>query len=557
MANTMKALQTVTVGAGGVNNLSFTNIPQTYTDLIIKISARRSSAGLGGPLVIYFNDDLSNVYSNYRLLGNGSAVSANANTPLTVGLVGEGVGDGATANTFSNADIYIPNYASNTLQKAYGSDMVGENNATEAYITLIPGNWGNTNPITKITIESGSAPTSQIMQYSTFTLYGVFNADVSTAPSAPTIGTATAGSLSASITFTGVSGAASYTMTSPPGSFTATGTTSPITVTGLTAGTAYTFTCVANNPFGSSAASAASNSVTPTPAAYFLQVWEAEPKATYSTDGINWTAVTVDSASGGRDSDKFGSTYIAGRYSTTQPIATSTNLSSWTPRTVGGTAYAYCNRIATDGNIVVLGGGAGGYNSAMVLKTTTDFTTYTDRSALTYNTYALAYLNGYFIIADGNGNYAYSTNGTSWTQATAQWSPGGVPTPIVYLNGRWIFGGNGGEIRWSTTINPGSNWTSATGQNLVQIQGGWSNGTTVVFCHNDGNISKSTNGTTYTVTATGYSAGAYLSVSYGAGQWVLAARNGVIMTSPDTVTWTSRTSGVTSGAGGSFEGFYG
>jgi hypothetical protein len=265
MANTMKALQTVTVGAGGVLNVSFTNIPQTYTDLIIKISARRSSAGIGGPLVIYFNDDQSNVYSNLRLLGTGSAVSSNANTPLTLGLVGEGVADGATANTFSNADIYIPNYASNTLQKAYGSDMVGENNATETYITLIPGNWGNTNPITKITIESGNS-LATIMQNSTFTLYGVFNADVSTAPSTPTIGTATDSATSGqvSVAFTPVSNAASYAVTSSPGGIVATGTTTPITVSGLTNGTAYTFTCVASNPFGSSIASAASNSVTPT-----------------------------------------------------------------------------------------------------------------------------------------------------------------------------------------------------------------------------------------------------------------------------------------------------
>ena len=43
----------------------------------------------------------------------------------------------------------------------------------------------------------------------------------------------------------------------------ATGTASPITVTGLTNGTAYTFTVIATNVNGTSPASSASNSVTP------------------------------------------------------------------------------------------------------------------------------------------------------------------------------------------------------------------------------------------------------------------------------------------------------
>jgi len=88
-------------------------------------------------------------------------------------------------------------------------------------------------------------------------------------PNAPTIGTATAGSGSASVTFTapsnvGGSAITSYTVISSPGGITGTGASSPVTVSGLTNGTAYTFTVVATNAYGSGPASAASNSVTPT-----------------------------------------------------------------------------------------------------------------------------------------------------------------------------------------------------------------------------------------------------------------------------------------------------
>jgi hypothetical protein len=87
-------------------------------------------------------------------------------------------------------------------------------------------------------------------------------------PTAPTIGTATAGDTTASVAFTASSyigkGTITYTATSSPGGLTATGASSPLTVTGLTNGTAYTFTVVGNTNYGvASVASAASNSITP------------------------------------------------------------------------------------------------------------------------------------------------------------------------------------------------------------------------------------------------------------------------------------------------------
>jgi len=89
------------------------------------------------------------------------------------------------------------------------------------------------------------------------------------APDAPTVGTATGGAGSASITFTapydnGGATITSYRATSSPGSITGNASSSPVTVSGLTGGTAYTFTIAAINSAGISTASSASNSVTPT-----------------------------------------------------------------------------------------------------------------------------------------------------------------------------------------------------------------------------------------------------------------------------------------------------
>jgi len=91
-----------------------------------------------------------------------------------------------------------------------------------------------------------------------------------TLPEAPTIGTATASSAAATLTFTaGNSGAkaiSNYKYSTDGTTYTAFSpaqTTSPLSITGLTNGTSYTFRLKAVNANGDGAASSASNSVTP------------------------------------------------------------------------------------------------------------------------------------------------------------------------------------------------------------------------------------------------------------------------------------------------------
>ena len=100
----------------------------------------------------------------------------------------------------------------------------------------------------------------------------VYPTTSSTVPGTPTIGTATAGNASATVTFTapaGNGGAAitGYTATANPGG--ATGAISgaaaaPITVPGLMNGTSYIFTVHATNSVGNSPESASTNAVIPT-----------------------------------------------------------------------------------------------------------------------------------------------------------------------------------------------------------------------------------------------------------------------------------------------------
>jgi hypothetical protein len=108
-------------------------------------------------------------------------------------------------------------------------------------------------------------------------------------PTAPTIGTATAATESATVEYTAATiggPATTFTALSNPGSFTGTGT-SPITVSGLTGGTAYTFTVRGSNATGSGEYSAASNSVTPIagPTTGMYLWFDAADAATITTSG--------------------------------------------------------------------------------------------------------------------------------------------------------------------------------------------------------------------------------------------------------------------------------
>jgi hypothetical protein len=166
MANTYEAIATVEVGSGGAADIEFTSIPGTYTDLAIKLSVRTGFAGVADDMLLTLNGSASG-FSNRYIYGNGSSVfSATAYGNL----VGNPVGSTATANTFSNIEIYFPNYASSN-EKSYSVDSVSENNATAANAFIIAGKNTTVSAITSLSV----AGSSNFVEYSTATLYGIKN----------------------------------------------------------------------------------------------------------------------------------------------------------------------------------------------------------------------------------------------------------------------------------------------------------------------------------------------------------------------------------------------
>jgi hypothetical protein len=167
MANTYKAIATVEVGSGGAAGMAFSSIPSTYTDLLIKLSTRTTGA-TGADVSLKFNSATTN-YSYRDLEGNGSSVASYNGTSFL--WAGEANRGDATANTFANIEIYVPNYAGSNY-KSISVDSVTENNGTLAYADLIAGLWSNTAAITAIDLILTSGNHAQ---HSTATLYGIKN----------------------------------------------------------------------------------------------------------------------------------------------------------------------------------------------------------------------------------------------------------------------------------------------------------------------------------------------------------------------------------------------
>lgn len=159
-------IETVEV-ASPVSSITFSNIPQGYTDLILKFSIRFDLPYDAANINLRFNSDSASNYSIRRLKGSGSTTVSDtaSGTSMTVNY---GAGNTLTSNTFSNGEIYIPNYTGSTY-KSLSADVVTENYASAAYAVLQAGLWTNTAAITNISLGCDG----NWIANSTATLYGV------------------------------------------------------------------------------------------------------------------------------------------------------------------------------------------------------------------------------------------------------------------------------------------------------------------------------------------------------------------------------------------------
>lgn len=157
------ASQTLTSAS---NNVTFSSIPSTYTDLFLVCNFGASSNGYG--FYIYYNNDTNGGnYSNTSLRGNGSSATSTRISSTNVIYVDSVLS--ANTGITTNARINVMNYANTTT---YKTALIRANNtdSTHSGAVATAGLWRNTSAITSISFGSFSG---NLASGSTFNLYGI------------------------------------------------------------------------------------------------------------------------------------------------------------------------------------------------------------------------------------------------------------------------------------------------------------------------------------------------------------------------------------------------
>jgi len=160
-----ESIATVT-GNGSATTLTFSSIPSTYVALQIRGIAN-DGVGNGYHASLRFNSDSGANYAQHRILGNGSTVTASANTSQTEMQIGN---SGNIADTYATYITDIHNYANTTQNKTVRTFSGRDNNGSGSCF-LFSGLWLSTSAVTSVSIYN-VGPVAWTSG-TTFALYGI------------------------------------------------------------------------------------------------------------------------------------------------------------------------------------------------------------------------------------------------------------------------------------------------------------------------------------------------------------------------------------------------
>ena len=148
--------------------IEFTSIPQTFTDLIIILTARADSSQYNVRLRVGNNSfDTASNYSYTYITGNGTtAASARSSNQISAFLDYNAF---AAADNQHNGIYHFMNYSNTTTNKTILSRSNRAASGTDATVVL----WRSTSAINQIQLALGAVASGNFASGSVATLYGI------------------------------------------------------------------------------------------------------------------------------------------------------------------------------------------------------------------------------------------------------------------------------------------------------------------------------------------------------------------------------------------------
>jgi hypothetical protein len=172
MANTYTLIASNVLSSSAAS-VTFSAIPSTYTDLVVRFSARANVASYSANLTMTLNGSSSSIYSRTDIRADSSTVTSARTTSASSFSIRSIICGTSETNTFSTAEIYIPNYLV-SANKALGTVGATEGNTATAgtvYQNIAAGLFADTTAISSIALSSSA----DFVSGSSFYLYGIKN----------------------------------------------------------------------------------------------------------------------------------------------------------------------------------------------------------------------------------------------------------------------------------------------------------------------------------------------------------------------------------------------
>ena len=408
MAKTYEPIAKATLGSEAAT-IEFTSIPAIYTDLILVLNGKTSTAGTGtSQICARINSDTGSNYSSTDVGGDGSSVGSGRDTNQTFILNIAWPNSGSTTISPGIAILQFQSYSNTNVNKTVLTSIAAAGQIIRA-VSL----WRSTAAISALTLYFDS--TNKHAAGTVATLYGI----KAKSPVLPLLTESTKTTSSVSAIIGNYDAGLTYTATSSAG--TATVSTNTVTVSGLTEGQNITLTVTATNGANSSSSNTISlTSEVPLP----------EGGTITTSDGYRIHTFTSSGTFTAYDTREVEYLVVAGG---------------------GGGGWSYLGSLNT-------GGGAGGYRSSVTGENSGGGASAESKLSTTAQSYAITIGGG------GNGGASGTTasNGSASSLGTIVSSVGGGRgCTLNAAQSAWIAansGGSGGGANNQYTT-PGSGTT--------------------------------------------------------------------------------------------------